>query len=301
MNRIIPVFLFIIILVGSLTACNAAENSTSPPKTTAATTVKSDDLQLANILNGKVVAGVYRVQNEADIKNRFSQVYKKYIPDFTIKEFVFYDNIADGLLMLNSGKVDALETMSYISRYLAQRNSNLTVLKDDKWKSTIHMLFSQNNNAQYDKVNSVLKAMKEDGTVDKLIDKWITNLPAGEEPAGGEMAPIAGAETIKVGVSGDAPPLDYFASNGTPGGFNVAILNEIGKRAQVNIELISVTSSGRFAALQSGKIDAFLWHNANAEIITPTVITTRSISIGNQTYLLSDSYYQDYSSYVFKK
>jgi ABC-type amino acid transport substrate-binding protein len=130
-----------------------------------------------------------------------------------------------------------------------------------------------------------MKDMKQDGTLDKLVEKWITSLPAGEEPAGGKLPEIAGANTLKVGISGDEPPLNYVAANGTPGGFNVAVLSEISRRAQINIKLITVTGSARFSAMESGKIDAFLWHNSSQTVNYIPRTTVATVKIGEKDLL----------------
>ena len=49
--------------------------------------------------------------------------------------------------------------------------------------------------------------------------------------------------------------MDYVAANGTPAGFNTAVLAEIGKRLERNIELVQVNSVGRALALAQGNVD----------------------------------------------
>lgn len=65
--------------------------------------------------------------------------------------------------------------------------------------------------------------------------------------------------TVKVAITGSHPPMDYVAADGTPAGFNTAILSEIGKRIGKNIELVQVDSVGRAAALASGTVDVVFW------------------------------------------
>ena len=74
--------------------------------------------------------------------------------------------------------------------------------------------------------------MKQDGTLDALTKKYIIDLKADEEPEAIEMPKVEGAETLKVAVTGDLPPLDLIT----------AVLAEISKRIGKNIELVSVDS-----------------------------------------------------------
>ena len=77
------------------------------------------------------------------------------------------------------------------------------------------------------------------------------------------MPLIEGAETIKVAITGLMPPIDYIAPDGTPAGFNTAVLAEISKRIGKNIELVQVNSLGRATALASGTVDVVFWTRAN--------------------------------------
>ena len=98
-----------------------------------------------------------------------------------------------------------------------------------------------------------------------------------------------GAETIKVAVTGDLPPIDYVAADGTPAGFNTAILAEIGKRLKVNIELMNVESGARAAALSSKRADVVFWFQVRAgEGVQPDV---------PEGVILSESYY-DWTKYL---
>lgn len=86
---------------------------------------------------------------------------------------------------------------------------------------------------------------------------------AGNEPETIAMPAIEGAETVKVAVTGCLPPMDYVAPDGTPAGYNTAVLAEISTRMNKNIELVQVDSLGRAAALASGAVDAVFWTRTN--------------------------------------
>ena len=88
-------------------------------------------------------------------------------------------------------------------------------------------------------------------------DKYITNAAAVPEAVA--MNHFDGAETLTVGVTGDLPPLDLVLADGTPAGFNTAVLAELGKRLGKNIALVQVSSSARAAALVSGQVDIIFW------------------------------------------
>ncbi len=101
--------------------------------------------------------------------------------------------------------------------------------------------------------------MKADGTLDKLINDYITNVDKGKTPPKVEIPMTDGAPTIKVGITGDLPPLNYVSADGQPAGFNTAMLAEIAKRLGRNIEVVDIDSGARATALSSNFIDVVFW------------------------------------------
>ena len=84
------------------------------------------------------------------------------------------------------------------------------------------------------------------------------------EEGDNEIAEIDSAETIKVGVTGDLPPIDYVDEAGIPAGFNTAVLAEISRRTGKNIELVSIDSGARSLALSEGIVDVVFWSRISA-------------------------------------
>lgn len=87
------------------------------------------------------------------------------------------------------------------------------------------------------------------------------------EPEAIEFEQFEG-DPIKVAVTGSLPPMDYVAADGTPAGFNTAVLAEIGKRLGKNIELLQVDSVGRALALAQGNVDVVFWTRGMPERIS---------------------------------
>ena len=81
----------------------------------------------------------------------------------------------------------------------------------------------------------------------------------GKEPKPVAMPKFKDAQVIKVAVTGDMPPIDLVAADGTPAGFNVAMLAEIAKLKKVNIIPIPMNSGARFISLTKGIVDAIFF------------------------------------------
>ena len=119
-------------------------------------------------------------------------------------------------------------------------------------------LMKEENRELANRFNEAIRAMKEDGTMDRLAAEYIDGVKAGD-PAGIPIPQIDGAETISVAVTGDLPPMDYISADGKPAGFNTAVLAEISRRIGMNINIIDVDSAARSLALESGLADVVFW------------------------------------------
>ena len=113
------------------------------------------------------------------------------------------------------------------------------------------------NNKWFKPFNEAIKAMNEDDTLLFLKAKYITAANKNIKPVKFDKFPDA--ETVKIAVTGDQPPIDYIAADGTPAGFNTAMLAEIARRLKINVELVNIDAGARAAALASERVDGVFW------------------------------------------
>ena len=174
--------------------------------------------------------------------------------------FVFYDTLVALQLGLNKGQVDEIDVPEVVGRYILTANDNCKIAAMSLMSNPLMLAlgFKDTKAELRDKVNAALKAMKEDNTLALLIVKYL-NGPDFIMTRPIEFAKFDGAETIKVAVTGDLPPIDFIAPDGVPAGFNTAILAEIAKRLKVNLELVNIDTNARAAALASERADVVLW------------------------------------------
>ena len=172
----------------------------------------------------------------------------------------FYNNLSNLQMSLESGKVDEISTYECVSKYLMAKNPKLEIVPKHGMSLSDSFCFAMlsKNSGLKKNLDKAIDEMKNDGTLDKLIKEYVTNAEAGA-PSAVEMPHIEGADTVKVAVTGDLPPLDLVLADGKPAGFNTALLAEIAKRLQKNIEIVDIDGDARAAALSSGKVDAVFW------------------------------------------
>lgn len=195
------------------------------------------------------------------------------------KKIIFYDSLDAMLMALNAGDIDRMMVYNKTGQYLCATNDNLKLIHtldtDKEYNEFVkfvlkgHLsndfafLMMEGNESLRDEFSNAINDMKEDGTLDKLISEQIDALINGGEVKPVTMPTIDGADTIKVAVTGALPPMDYVAADGSPAGFNTAVLAEISQRIGKNIELVIVDSIGRATALSSGTVDAVFWTRTN--------------------------------------
>ncbi|WP_026658840.1 transporter substrate-binding domain-containing protein [Butyrivibrio sp. AC2005] len=245
------------IRVGVLTMLNMTEN-------------EMINYRRASSIAGKILSDEgyleWNIEHEADGKK----------PEWTVS---FYDTLDSMLMAINAGDIDQMMVYFSTGKYLCANNDNLTTmhtLNTDKeynefvkfvlkghLSNDFAFLMMEGNEALRDEFSNAINDMKEDGTLDKLISEQIDALINGGDVKPVAMPTIDGAETIKVAVTGALPPMDYVAADGTPAGFNTAVLAEISQRIGKNIELVVVDSIGRSTALSSGTVDAVFWTRTN--------------------------------------
>ena len=191
-------------------------------------------------------------------------------------EIVYYDTLDAMLMALNAGDIENMlvyESMAdYIDTPELEAMGRITdtdnpghfeeMMKSGLMANDFAFMMMESNAALRDEFNQALASITED-EMNQLIRDHITATIEEGAATPVEMPVIDGAETIKVAVTGSLPPMDYVAADGSPAGFNTALLAEISKRIGKNIELVVVDSIGRAAALASGTVDAVFWTRTN--------------------------------------
>lgn len=194
-------------------------------------------------------------------------------------EAVEFDSLNSMVMSLNAGTIDGMIVYFTVGSYLCRQNENLTSWLDYSEMEKIYggemtniknrfildqilgtdfsFLMMEDHAALRDEFNQAIADLKADGTLDALRAS-IMDLNRVE------LEEIDNAETIRVGVTGDLPPIDYVDEEGIPAGFNTAVLAEISKRIGKNIELVSIDSGVRSLALSEGIVDVVFWSRISA-------------------------------------
>ena len=209
-------------------------------------------------------------------------------------EYKYFDKMNDMQLALESGQIDMLSTYQNVADFMIHRSDNKEILPSErKLEDSFCFAVREGDSMLKHNLDKAIKAMTKDGTLVNLSKQYIIDLKDGEEPPAVQINKIEGADTIKVGVTGDLPPFDMVLADGTPAGFSTAVLAEISKRINKNIELVSVDSASRAAILSSKGADVVFWVAVpkNSNLFPENIDKPAGISV-------SEPYYRDFITHV---
>lgn len=198
--------------------------------------------------------------NEKKMEEILSNVTEKTGVNVSKYAITFYDNLNLMQMGIESGSVEQISVYECVANYITATNSKFSPVETpfNKLSDSFAFAVKKEDTALKTELDDAIKAMKSDGTLDKLVQTYITDVKPENIPAV-EIPTIDGAQTLKVGVTGDLPPLDFVTADGKPAGFNTAILAEVAKRINRNIEIVNIDSGARAAALNGNQIDVIFW------------------------------------------
>ena len=268
--------LLMICLLILMTGCGGSQSGDDSKKDSDAGKLKLGMITRLNASEENFGVFMKKIEDTLDVK------ISSHVP-------VFFDNLNSMQMALQSKQIDEISTYRSVARYMIAKDPRYQVLKDHSLEFVDSFCFALRDDETdlQDSLNTVIKEMQNDGTLDRLTKEYITDINTEGEPPAIEMPVFEKAQTIKVGVTGDLPPLDYVNAEGTPEGFNTAVLAEIGNRMLKNIELVQIESGARAAALTSGQVDVVFW------AIVPVSEIIPEDSDKPNGIILSDPYFKD--------
>ncbi|MBQ6519771.1 MAG: transporter substrate-binding domain-containing protein [Anaerolineaceae bacterium] len=257
----------LMIAVLALSAAQVMAQDAAPVKIGALSMLNLTEEQYAAISNSRLLA--YNYLMDQGVLQAAAPVPSE-IPAFKIE---YYDTLDAMLMSLQSGSIQMFFIPQTTGEYLCANNDRLFMpytIDYDKADRLIYQDLIRRSGSGYsfmmledqtelqEQFNNTITAMEQDGTLETLQQKYINDVISGSAIEAIEFEKFDG-DPIRVAVTGSLPPMDYVAPDGTFAGFNTALLSEIGKRLERNIELVQVDSLGRAAALVSGKVDVVFW------------------------------------------
>lgn len=201
--------------------------------------------------------------DEATLTDAIAESYFDKVP---FSGYQFFDTLNSMTAALSSGRIAGLAVDEHTAHYLLSRSEEFAIYTAPEtvpsYNLGFSMLLREEDAEKCAAISEAISSIEADGTLGALKQSYIDDVIAGVEPDAVEPEHFDGAETFKVALTGDRPPMDYFSADGAPIGFNTALVSEVGRRLGINIEFISVDTGARAISLASGECDAVFWMEA---------------------------------------
>ena len=199
-------------------------------------------------------------------EEEFLDTWKKtYAPKNENLEIIvkFYDTLPAMQMALNAGEIHEIILPDVVAEYIMNTNKEYVSRLVLRSKGMgLAFGFREDSKELRDSFNAALSALRDDWTLSSLEGVYIAS-PNEQSLEPVEFVKFEGADTVKVAVTGDLPPIDFIAADGQPAGFNTAVLAEIGAYVKKNIELVNIDSGARSSALASGRADVVFWYEVD--------------------------------------
>lgn len=204
-----------------------------------------------------------------------------------------YDDLNSAILAVKSGKIIVLADLPQaVAEYITNRAEGFVWSREGYFGGSVGMSMAvlKENEELYNKLNGAIIELNQDGTIDRLKEQYIDAfLDSNEEPVPEALPKFDGAQTIRIAVCGDLPPIDYIAADGTPAGFNIALLSVIAERLHVNFDLVQINMGARLLALTQGNVDVVF---SNRKILYDRIETDYFANIdGHNELMLTETYF----------
>lgn len=171
--------------------------------------------------------------------------------DFTYIEY--FDTPEQQIAALRSGEIDALIDDLPINMLLVEDNPDLYLLPEILVEDRYAFAFRLDDTDLFNQINSEIRAMLADGTMEELKDRWINGdaaarvMPDYSGPGGGFI--------LRYGISPISPPFCYETPDGKPMGLEVELIQRIADKLDFRLEIVSMNFNELIPALMGGKVD----------------------------------------------
>lgn len=276
------VLLVLLFVITGFRGFDEAKNVTSP-----------NIVSLAEV-NNKNIGGVISKMPDNSAKIFFQTLLGE-----NVASYKSFDGVYETLAALRSNEIQLAWFSDVTARYLLKTEECIReITTPDPSESRLEFAFAvkQGNGSLRERLNGALKAVKEDGTLEQLISKYVDT--DHYETAFYEKDMVIKTSNVKetlkdtlyVGVTGAVPPLDSLDADNKPYGFSVALMDEIGQQLGCDVKFVVMKNDTAFSNLMSGKVDLLFCYGTSENTVEQE--TKRS-------YIMSEGYYSmDKYSYL---
>ena len=170
-------------------------------------------------------------------------------------KLVYYDSQANMLAALSQGKIDAMSCGKCSAVFLINNSNDLAYVSEPLRKNYRSVVFVSSDKGLNlrNEYGEFLKTLWDNGTIDKLFDKWVMNNDESQKGEDYSNLP-ASKGTLKMAADTAMMPFVYIKDNRIQG-YDIDLAVMFCRAKGYGLEIISSTHSGVLASIASGKCD----------------------------------------------
>ena len=241
----------------ALTACSSTSSSTaasasstaSSAASTAASEASTQAIQTLDDLNGKTVGVQLGTTGDLMMSEEVGKA-----DGLNLAGVEQYNKAADAVQALLTNKIDAVCIDDQVAKnFVAANPDELTMLDTAYSEESYAIAVSKDNPELTEKLNGAIAELKEDGTLDAILNKYI----AKEEGATGYVSP-EGTEypngTLVMATNAAFDPYEYI-ENGEIVGIDAEFAKALCDKLGYDLQIEDMEFDSIIAAVVSGKAD----------------------------------------------
>lgn len=204
----------------------------------------------------KVISGVDDLEG-AKIGVQIGTVGDTYASDYegddAGTEVARYNKGADAVQALKQNKIDCVIIDEQPALAFVDKNPELKILDEEFTNEDYAICVAKGNDELLDKINGALDELKQDGTLESIINNYI-GVDAGKTPYVSSDDVIRDNGTLTMATNAAFPPYEYY-ENGTIVGIDADMAQAIADKLGMNLVISDMEFDSIIAAVQSGKAD----------------------------------------------
>ncbi len=214
-----------------------------------------------------------------------------------------YNKGNDAVSSLKNGKIDCVVIDEEPAKAFIKKNSDLSILEEEFTIEDYAICVSKDKPELRDSINQALRELKEDGTLQKIIDNYINDNDEGFHYQSPEGLTYENG-TLVMATNAAFPPYEYYKDNKITG-IDADMATAVADKLNMKLEIQDMEFDSIITAVQAGKADIGVAGMTVTEDrlknidFTDTYTTAKQVIIvrnGKHNPLLSikDSFYQNF-------
>lgn len=167
-------------------------------------------------------------------------------------DFQYYDDNASQLLALQTGTLDAMITDEPIARLAMARQPELAVFPETVAPDSYGLGLAKGSPLT-GQINELIHQYEEDGTMDKLKEKWFSGDERGKIIDVGEYEATNG--TLRYAHDSTLEPMSYVNGNGESVGLEVDLVSHLARDLGMELEITQTAFNSLIPMIVSGRAD----------------------------------------------